>query len=409
MNKVLVIAKKEFFERVRSKAFLFSTIATPIILLLIWAFTGNLGPQPPDVEENQQPGDEIQEMAGYVDMSGLIQNIPQYLPADRFRSYGDWDTAKADLISGKISALYLIPADYRESGEVQRVSMKLPVSPPETEGFEKFLVWNLFPESDPARLTRLRDPFEGSEPDFFSLSGEIESGQGTSGFNMLPFIFTFFILMPLFTGGGYLLQSLGKEKGEKVMEVLLVTVRPRHLLTGKLLGLGLLILVQYGIWLLIGGIAFALIGDQPLGAISGITPGELVLIIPLAIGGFCLYAALMGGIGALAPDLEGGRIWTFLITLPMMVPLYLWAAITSDPQGFVAVFLSIFPYSAPVGMLLRFTSAVVPAWQIAASLTLLVLASAGTLWMMARLFQAQTLLSGEPLSLKRFWSVLSTG
>jgi ABC-2 type transport system permease protein len=166
--------------------------------------------------------------------------------------------------------------------------------------------------------------------------------------------------------------------------------------------------VQYGIWLLLGGIALTLMGDQPLGVISKIQAWELALIIPYAIGGFCLYAALMGGIGALAPDLEGGRTWTFLISLPMMIPLYLWMAITSNPQGLVAVFLSIFPYSAPVGMLLRFTSAAVPFWQVAVSLSLLGSASLGTLWLMARLFKAQTLLSGEPLSLKRFWSALTT-
>jgi len=406
MNKVLVIAKKEFLERVRSKAFLIGTIATPVILLLVWALTGNLGTQQPNTQENQRTADDIQTV-GYVDRSGLIQEIPQDLPEDAFRAYPDSISGKADLKAGNIAALYLIPADYRESGKVERISRRLPVSPPDTEGMEKILVWNLFPENDPARLDRLRNPFQGDEPEFVSLSGEFDSSQGSGEFNMLPFLFTFFILVPLFTGGGYLLQSLGKEKGEKVMEVLLVSVRPRDLLTGKLLGLGLLIIVQYGIWLLVGGIALTLMGNQPLGAISGIQAGELALIVPFAIGGFCLYAALMGGIGALAPDLEGGRTWTFLITLPMMVPLYLWAAITSNPQGIVAVFLSIFPYSAPVGMLLRFTSAAVPAWQVAASLVLLVLASIGTLWVMARLFRAQTLLSGEPLSLKRFWSALS--
>ncbi len=406
MNKVLVIAKKEFLERVRSKAFLIGTIATPVILLLVWALTGNLGTHQPNTQENQPTADDIQTV-GYVDRSGLIREIPQDLPEDAFRAYPDSISGKADLKAGNIAALYVIPADYRESGKVERISRRLPVSPPDTEGMEKILIWNLFPESDPARLDRLSNPFQGDEPEFVSLSGEIESGQESAEFNMLPFLFTFFILMPLFTGGGYLLQSLGKEKGEKVMEVLLVTVRPRDLLTGKLLGLGLLIIVQYGIWLLVGGLALTLMGNQPLGAISGIQAGELALIVPFAIGGFCLYAALMGGIGALAPDLEGGRTWTFLITLPMMVPLYLWAAITSNPQGIVAVFLSIFPYSAPVGMLLRFTSAAVPAWQVAASLILLVLASIGTLWVMARLFKAQTLLSGEPLSLKRFWSALS--
>jgi ABC-2 type transport system permease protein len=409
MNKILVIAKREFLQRVRNKAFLFGTIATPVILLLVWFFTGNLAAQPPQMEDNQQYEDIFQEMVGYVDRAGLIQDVPQDIPVNYFQSYGNWDTAKADLKAGEISALYLIPSDFRESGVVQRVSLRLPVSPPETEPFEKLLIWNLFPGTDPALLDRLRDPFQGNDPDFFDLTANTGSEQGRNAFDMLPFLFTFFILMPLFTGGGYLLQSLGKEKGEKVMEVLLVSVRPRHLLTGKLLGLGALVVIQYGVWLLLGGIAIALIGDQPLGALSGITGGELALMIPFAIGGFCLYAALMGGIGALAPDLEGGRTWTFLISLPMMIPLYLWAAITSDPQGIVAVLLSIFPFSAPVGMLLRLTTTAVPGWQIAASLTLLFLASAGTVWVMARLFRAQTLLSGEPLSLKRFWSAISKG
>jgi len=410
MNKVLVIAKREFIQRVRSRAFLIGSIGTPLILLVIWFFTGNLG-APTSGPEVEDPlaGEDLQGQIGYIDHPGLIQEVPEELPEDRFRAYAGRTAAEAALRAGEIEAFYVIPEGYRESGEIRRVSLRLPTAPPETGPFELLLIRNLFPEEAPERLFRLEEPFRGNEPRFQSLNAEDQADAGEGGFNMMPFIVTMFVLIPLFTGGGYLLQSLGKEKGEKVMEVLLVTVRPRQLLTGKLLGLGLLVVVQYAIWLLIGGIALTLLSENPLGALPGLnlTSADVALILPFALGGFCLYAALMGGIGALAPDLEGGRSWTFLITLPMMIPLYFWAAITGNPQGTVAVVLSIFPYSSPVAMLLRLTSAAVPSWQIAASLGLLTLAVVGTLLLMARLFRAQTLLSGEPLSLGRFWSALT--
>jgi ABC-2 type transport system permease protein len=412
MKKVLVIAKREFTQRVRSKAFLFGAIGTPLILLVVWFFTGNIGATPPEAEGPDPAVEgELQGRVGYVDRSGLIQAVPEDLPEDRFKPYPYRTAAEIGLQDGEVEAFYVIPEDYRQSGEIQRVSLRLPTSPPETEPFEQLLIRNLFPERDPDRLARLRSPFRGNEPIYRSLPGEQDPGGGGSGLNIMPFIVTMFVLIPLFTGGGYLLQSLGKEKGEKVMEVLLVTVRPRQLLTGKLLGLGLLVIVQYAIWLLVGGTALAVLSGNPLGALPGLqlSGGDLAVILPFALGGFCLYAALMGGIGALAPDLEGGRSWTFLITLPMMIPLYFWAAITGNPQGTLALILSIFPFSAPVAMLLRLTSAAVPPWQIAASLGLLTLAVLGTMLLMARLFRAQTLLSGEPLSLKRFWSALITG
>jgi ABC-2 type transport system permease protein len=133
---------------------------------------------------------------------------------------------------------------------------------------------------------------------------------------------------------------------------------------------------------------------------------ELLLIIPFALGGFLLYAALMAGIGALARDVEDGRTWLFVISLPMMIPIYLGVAISGAPNGTLAVALSLIPLSAPVAMLLRITSTAVPIWQIGLSLMLLVLAGLGTIWLMARLFRVQTLLSGESLSVRRFLAAL---
>jgi ABC-2 type transport system permease protein len=225
----------------------------------------------------------------------------------------------------------------------------------------------------------------------------------------VPFIVTIAVLVPLFTGGSYLLQSLTQEKDNRIMEILLVSLRPRQLLAGKLVGLGALTLVQYAIWIAIGGTGLVLTGTDPtlLQSAVQLSLGEGILAIAFALGGFALYAALMAGVGALSRDLESSRAWIFLLTLPVMLPIYLWMPIANAPNGPLAVVLSLFPYSAPAAMLMRMTSTVVPAWQIGTSLILLALGSVATIWLMARLFRAQTLLSGESFSLGRMWQALS--
>jgi ABC-2 type transport system permease protein len=95
-------------------------------------------------------------------------------------------------------------------------------------------------------------------------------------------------------------------------------------------------------------------------------------------------------------------MWIFVITMPIMIPIYLTSAIVGAPNGVLATVLSLFPFSAPVSMLLRMTSTTVPDWQIGLSLGLLGLGAAATIWLVARLFRAQTLLEGEALSVRRF-------
>ena len=413
MRKTLLVAWREFRERVTSRGFLLSAIGTPLMLILIWFITGGLGADPPgqqpplqEIEEADQPEAPI----GYVDQTDLIETIPEPVPADVFQAYPDVEAAQAALEQDEIAAYYVVPEDYRQTGEIERVSPRFPTAPPDTQTFDWVLVNNLFPETDREQVRRLRWPFDQTGPTFVPAGVEEGAGgDGGGGFNTAPFVVAFAIMLPLFTGGSYLFQSLAKEKSNRVMEILLVSLRPRQLLTGKLLGLGALILVQYAIWGAIAFLAPTLAGRGVGQLLTGIRLSaiEVALVVPYALGGFGLYAALMAGIGALAPDVENARGWIFVLTLPMMLPIYLWTALVNAPQGILAVALSLFPYSAPVAMLMRMTATAVPAWQLAISLGLLAIATAGTIWLMARLFHAQALLSGESLSLSRFWSALT--
>lgn len=409
MRKVILVAWREFRQKVGSRGFIIGSLAMPVVLFVVWGFTGLFGS---DGDGQQDPLEELgtsgqaKMQVGYVDRAALIRDVPEPVPAGAFRSFPDEQAAGAALEGGEIAAYYLVPEDYRQSGAVQQVSQELPVAPPDAQWFNWVLVANLFPEADTEQLSRLYWPFDSAGPQFVSLA---EEGGGTGGdFSMAPFLVTIAVMIPLFTSGGYLLQSVTQEKSSRIMEILLVSLRPWHMLAGKLAGLGALTLVQYLVWGAIAVLALA-ITEQSLSSLLGdisLSTAELVLIVPYALGGYLLYAGIMAGVGALAPDIEGSRSWVFLISLPMMIPIYLWTAIVNAPDGPIAVALSMIPFSAPVAMLMRMTSAAVPEWQMLASLALLLLTGAGMVWLMARLFRVQTLLSGESLSLKRFWGAI---
>ena len=408
MQRTILVAVREFRQRIRQRGFWFSTLGMPLMILVIWGATGMLGGGTgvlQNVPLLSEPPDQAVQTVEYVDQANLIRRIPESVPADLFTAYPDVAAADAALLSGKIDAYYIIAADYPQTGNVQRVSRQLPTSPADIAQLNQVLLNNLFPDMSDQELAQVRSPFHG-ELDYVTLTPQGETG--AEGNSMLPFLVAFVVMIPLFTSGGYLFQSLVKEKESRVLEILLMSLKPHQLLTGKLLGLGTLALVQYLSWMALTAIVLVVTGgelSQLLGGIS-LTLNEIVLIIPFALGGFALYAGLMAGIGALAPDMESSRMWTFVITLPSMIPIYLASAIALAPNGPLAVILSLFPFSAPVSMLIRMTSTAVPTWQILLSLALLTAGAAAVIWLMARLFRAQTLLSGERLSVGRFISAL---
>jgi len=130
------------------------------------------------------------------------------------------------------------------------------VAPADARWFDWVLVANLFPDASPGQIARLRWPFNNSGPGFVTLNPEGEAG--AEGNRMLPLLVVAAVMLPLFTSGGFLLRSLAQEKSSRVTEILLVSLRPRQLLAGKLLGLGVLTLVQYAIWGAIALLAQAL-------------------------------------------------------------------------------------------------------------------------------------------------------
>lgn len=405
MKKTMLVALREIRQKIRQRGFILSTIALPVILIVVGMLTG--GPNNDALEPVDPLPEAVELSLGYVDQADLVKSIPEIIPAGQFERFPSRALAEAALREGGIDAFYVISDDYRESGQVERVSLRFDTNPADTQSFNWLLVNNLEPSLDTQEITRLRWPFNAQRVDIIKPGGERESG--TAGGSILPFIVGILVMMPLFTSGSYLFQSLSQEKSSRILEILFVSIRPRQMLIGKLLGFGGLVLVQYLIWAVLGGAALLLTGRELTGILGAIdlTQSELIWVLPYALGGFLLYAGIMAGLGAMAKDMESSRVWIFVISLPMFIPFYLGSAISQSPNGTLALMLSLIPFSAPVAMMLRLTSTTVPLWQLTLSAVLLVLVGLGVIALMARLFRAQTLLSGEALSVRKFWRALA--
>ena len=390
MRNMILVALREFLQRVRTRSFLLSALVMPVILIVISFFTSSVDAPGADTMADLAEIDRPDAPIGYVDQAGVVESIPEPVPQDLFTPFSDVEAAQTALEQGEIAAYYVVAPDYVETGEVRRVSPRIPTLPPDTEWFDWVLLTNVFPEASAEEVARLRQPLGPGGAEFVSVAAPEEGGDGGTGNPMLPILVSIAVMIPLFTSGSYLFQSLAEEKGNRVMEILLVSLRPRQLLAGKLLGLGALVFVQYVIWIVVSGVGLTLIGQDPLQTLSQIqlSTGELALIIPYALGGYLLYASIMAGVGALSSDMESSRTWVFIFSLPTLIPFYLSSAIASAPNGELATALSLIPFSAPVAMLMRMTSTALPAWQVVISLGLLVLTGLGMVLLMARLFRA---------------------
>jgi len=191
------------------------------------------------------------------------------------------------------------------------------------------------------------------------------------------------------------------------MEVLISSLSPQQMIGGKILALGLLGLLQTALWV---GVLWAVIrfGGQPLDIPAGfVVPTELLIwAFIYGLLGYAMYGAQMAGLGALAPDVKDASGASFVVLVPLIIVYVFLTAISSAPDGSLALVLSLFPLTSPVGMIARMTQITVPLWQSVLAAVLQALTAVLIVRLVARLFRAQNLLSGQPFSVKHYLRAL---
>lgn len=219
-----------------------------------------------------------------------------------------------------------------------------------------------------------------------------------------------FFYMVVLISSSTMLSAIGKDKENKVIEMLLSSVSPLDLFLGKILALGLVSLVQMLVWFgtivllpKIGGVALPFLADFDVSA-------SLVLsAIPFFIGGFLLYGSLMAGLGALAPNLREANQSTFVLMLPLIFTIMAIAQLIENPNSAFTTFMTLFPFTSPVVMMTRISIGQVPAWQIIACLILLFGTVVVVMRGVANLISSQALLSGQKVKVGQFLKTVFVG
>lgn len=358
MKSLWKIARWEIMRNLTNKQFIIGLLLTPLIMVLFAVV-------PYFLERWNQPS-----LTTYyvVDELGAVETLQAVLPETLILKLQDGQADLAKLVQEtNAHGYFTLEADFAATGRTHLFYNKW-----HGESISALrqgltvLLQQLRLSASEIRAEQVAFVTAPAEIMQISLQDEAEPERMQFAVSM---VFTVLIFMLIFTSGTMLMQSALQEKRDRMAEVVLSSIRPAALMQGKILGHFILGLIQLGFWLAIGlPLAVYFLELPLLEILAGV---NLPVILFFGLGGYFLYSALFVGLGATMEDLQSaGNSQGLVIMLPMLGFLFL-APTATNPEGAVAVFASLFPFTSPVIMMMRSGLAPVPLWQLLTSGALL--------------------------------------
>ena len=402
--KFLTIAKWEFLEKIRSKAFIVSLVLFPVIMVTFGVLPSLLAIK----------SDDKTISIGILDESGKVMGplgqklderyrLPDGEPNYAVRDLGEFDGAQrvqglanAMVSAGEIEGYFILPPSILDSGTVEYRS----------ENVGNIRLIERFTRTLEEVITERRLLARGFAPDLIrqlNASVEIRSfkvsksgAERESGFRETFFGAYIFIMMLMFTvltSGQLLIRSMVEEKSNRVIEVLLSSCSPRELMTGKILGLSGLGLFQFMIWGVIAA-AIALRFDA-----SVVVTDNLGLLMVYFLLGYLLYAGVFVAAGAPVTTEQEAQQITSYVSLLLVFPTVLAIPAMQNPDSTLIHVLSFIPLMTPAFMLLRIPIQMPEAWEIWSTIGLLVVSIVIVMWVAGKIFRTAILAYGKRLTI----------
>jgi ABC-2 type transport system permease protein len=391
MNKTLLILRHEFGTLVKRKGFIIMTLVFPLIgfaAIGIYAIVQGI-----------DTGDRDLPIIGYVDEIGsfseyTIQGDLTFIPFD------SQDEVTNALLAEEIDEYFVIPVDYLAQGIVGRYVLEKELEVPDEtrSAMTGFLQSNLLEGQASVEITaRVKNPMLLANIRLDE-TGSIAEDQGGFEALLVPMIFAFLLIMSIGSSSGYLLQGLGEEKENRVMEVLLSSVSPRQLLTGKILGLGAAGLIQVVVWL----VSLIILTQMASGIIGGIMAGlkipenMLLLGIIYFILGYLFFAVIEAGMGAIGANAKESQQMVVALILPAILPFYIFILFLRDnPDHVLGTVLTLIPVTAPMSVFVRLGLSEIPLWELLVSIGLMIVGIVGGIFLAAKAFRVFLLMYGK--------------
>ena len=427
MSTTGLIIKREYTTRVRKRSFLITTILAPIFLALIYIVPIMLALK----------SDEGHHIIAVVDESHWYENLfanndehtfiriegtPIEEVKDMVRK-GDYEMVlyipKTELNAPSNAAIYSEGQIAMSIESYIKGVMKKEIEDQKlmASGVDPGIVSNVRTEIN---LSVIRMDKEGGEKETFS---EIEF---MLGIGLATMIYMFIIMF-----GGQVMQGVAEEKTNRIIEVIISSVKPFQLMMGKIIGVSLVALTQFIIWVVLTGViyfgftAWVGLSSGAMGSgtvmtqnvnVNDIMSNEKVSDIMNIIGsidfgtilfcflaffilGYLFYATMYAAVGSLVDNNTDSQQFTLPITVPLIVALISAFYIVNNPDSSFSLWLSMIPFTSPVAMMVRVPFGI-PIWQIAVSITILAISFVGMTWVAAKIYRTGILMYGKKLTYK---------
>lgn len=406
MDKILLIIKREYLTRVRKRSFIVMIFLLPLLILAMGVIIGLVAKDSNKIEDKNT--------VAVIDNSGLFagkfHNIPNLTFENATASLPE---LKAKAKTTDFLSALVIPANFIKKDAVQFYSKGKP-STVVTGEIEKQMndiaQTNEFIKHhiDTAILHSIKSDISLRTIEVTDL-GEKQTSLGAMiGVGIACSIL---IYMSIFIYGAQVMRGVIEEKTSRIVEVVISSVKPFQLMMGKVIGVGLVGLTQFSAWIILSYLATKLTGSVQHGPPTGLM-GALAALQTIPFGpvlgvfifyfltGYLLYSALFAAVGSAVDSETETQQFMLPITLPLLFTYILSVSILFQaPNGPLATWLSMIPLTAPVAMVLRMPFDP-PMWQLAISMTLMVLTFIFAIYIAARIYRVGILMYGKKASYK---------
>ena len=420
MNKIFLIIKREYLTRVRKKSFIVMTILAPLLMVffygIIFYFALNK-----DVGESQKKiyvSDETGNFIGKLHNTNLYEFTFGSSTVDEAKNILDKEHYFAVLIIPKSdSVLNKIQLFYKEQpgiGTINYIENQLQVEAKNLKLTEHNI--------DPKVINDINNTKVNIATIKITSSGLESSDSGAS--TAIGFFGAFLIYMFIFLYGVQIMQGVIEEKTNRIVEVLISSVKPFELMMGKIIGIALVGLTQFVIWMVLVGFFGASTsgiilsnlhlspdtaqainhstvqsGNEMSSFIYAIKNFNYVLILGMFLfyflGGYLFYGALFAAVGSAIDNETDKQQFMLPITLPLVFGFVLaQSAVTANPNGSLAFWLSIIPFTSPVTMMVRIPFGVAT-WEIILSMACMIAGFIFTVWLASRIYRIGILMYGK--------------
>ena len=432
MGKIGIIAGREFNERVRKKSFIITTILMPLFLVAMMFIPMLMVNMKSDTVREIYVVDDSGVIADKLQDSGTLRFIPSDMPLDEIKEqsldiFGVLVIGN-NVVEGGGAQLYTYDSSTIDIESEISTQIKDII---ETEKLKGYNIENL---SEILASVETSVPLSVKQ---FSESGEAKDSSSVVAI-VAAYIFGFLIYMFVFLYGGMVMQGVIEEKSNKVLEVMVSSVKPFQLMMGKILGIASVALTQLLIWVVFiivvgGGLMSLLAGDMieaaqamssgmpmDMSAMSGMVmdadmaaaintltdPAYLFRLIGgfivYFIGGYLLYAAMFAAVGSAVDNEKDTQNLQTPISMPLILGLFVMLTAMQDPNSPLAVWCSIIPFTSPIVMVARLPYGV-PAWELWTSIGVLFASFLALVWFAGKVYRVGIFMYGKKPTFKELF------